>query len=107
MSALPYRDSGAGKKKQVEEMFDRISSRYDLLNHLLSANIDRRWRKRAIQLLVPHRPQTILDVATGTGDFALAAAALNPQKITGVDLSEGMLNAGRQKLKKKGFLLMD
>jgi demethylmenaquinone methyltransferase / 2-methoxy-6-polyprenyl-1,4-benzoquinol methylase len=106
MAATPYKQPGTSKKDQVEEMFDRISSRYDLLNHLLSANIDKIWRRRAIRRLRPFRPQTILDVATGTGDFALAAAKLIPGKITGIDLSEGMLTIGREKIKKKGLTHM-
>lgn len=84
-------------------MFDSISHRYDLLNHLLSLNIDKRWRKKAIKLLASHHPESILDIATGTADFALAATRLKPIKITGIDLSEGMLNIGRQKIKKKGL----
>jgi demethylmenaquinone methyltransferase/2-methoxy-6-polyprenyl-1,4-benzoquinol methylase len=101
MAAVPYNNSGKSKKDQVEEMFDHISHRYDLLNHLLSLNIDKMWRNKAIRLLRPHRPKTILDIATGTGDFAIAARKLHPEKITGIDLSEGMLGIGREKLKKK------
>ncbi len=103
MAAVPYKDSNLSKKGQVEEMFDQISHRYDLLNHLLSVNIDKVWRKRAVNLLKPFRPKTILDIATGTGDFALAAVRLNPEKITGIDLSEGMLEIGRKKVEKKGL----
>ena len=84
-------------------MFDQISSRYDLLNHLLSLNIDKLWRKRAVKYLQGFRPHTILDVATGTGDFALAAASIKPQKITGIDLSEEMLKIGNRKIAKKGL----
>lgn len=84
-------------------MFDSISHRYDFLNHLLSLNIDKVWRKKAIKLLEPFQPKTILDIATGTGDFAIAAKRLNPEKVVGVDLSEGMLNIGREKLKRKGL----
>jgi demethylmenaquinone methyltransferase / 2-methoxy-6-polyprenyl-1,4-benzoquinol methylase len=103
MVTLPYKDSDLNKKTQVEDMFDRISPRYDLLNHLLSANIDKLWRRKAIRLLRPYQPQTILDIATGTADFAVAAAQLNPEKITGIDLSEGMLKVGRQKIEKYGM----
>lgn len=103
MAATPYKQPGTSKKHQVEEMFDRISYRYDLLNHLLSANIDKIWRRHAIRRLRSFHPQIILDVATGTGDFALAAARLRPEKITGIDLSEGMLAIGREKIKKKGL----
>ena len=103
MAAVPYKDSNLSKKGQVEEMFDQISHRYDLLNHLLSINIDKLWRRRAVNLLIPFQPKTILDIATGTGDFALAAVRLNPEKITGIDLSEGMLKIGRKKVEKKGL----
>jgi demethylmenaquinone methyltransferase / 2-methoxy-6-polyprenyl-1,4-benzoquinol methylase len=103
MAILPYKDSDLSKKKQVEDMFDRISHRYDLLNHLLSANIDKLWRRNAIRMLRPHKPRTILDIATGTADFAVAAAQLKPEKITGIDLSEGMLRVGRKKIEKNGM----
>lgn len=103
MAAVPYKNSDLGKKGQVEKMFDHISPHYDLLNHLLSVNIDKIWRKKAVQLLEHFKPQSILDVATGTADFALAAAKLHPKKITGIDLSEGMLSIGRKKIEKKGL----
>jgi len=103
MAAVPYKDSGKSKKDQVEEMFDQISRRYDFLNHFLSLNIDKIWRKRAIKLLRPHQPKKILDIATGTADFAIAANKLNPEHVTGIDLSEGMLSIGRKKLKSKGL----
>ena len=103
MAAVPYKDSGLNKKAQVEKMFDRIAPRYDLLNHLLSVNIDKLWRRRAVKLLQRRNPKIILDVATGTADFALAAIRLKPQKIFGVDLSEKMLEAGREKIEKRGF----
>src|SRR5260221_4243018 len=84
-------------------MFDSISGNYDFLNHFLSLGIDIRWRKKAIRLLAKERPKVILDVATGTGDFAIEALRLNPEKIIGVDISEGMLNIGRGKMKAKGY----
>ena len=84
----------------MAKMFNNISHRYDFLNHFLSLGIDKIWRKRAISYLKPLRPQQILDVATGTGDFAIQALSLNPAKVTGVDISEGMLNMGRKKLDK-------
>src|SRR5690606_22826926 len=93
--------SEQSKKDQVEEMFNHISPRYDLLNHLLSANIDKLWRRNAIQKLKSQKPKLILDIATGTGDFAIAAARINEAKIIGIDISEGMLEVGRRKLKKK------
>lgn len=103
MAAVPYKNSSLSKKGQVEEMFDHISHRYDLLNHMLSANIDKIWRKKAIKMLRAFQPISILDVATGTADFALEAARLKPEKIVGIDLSEGMLKVGRQKIEKKGL----
>jgi len=96
----PYKNVDSGKKVQVEEMFDHIAPRYDFLNHFLSMGIDRIWRKKAIRLLKPLAPHTILDLATGTGDLAIAAIRLNPSKITGVDLSEKMLEHGRRKIRK-------
>lgn len=84
-------------------MFDNISAQYDFLNHLLSLGIDRSWRKKAIKILAEDRPAKILDIATGTGDFALEALSLNPAKITGVDISKGMLEKGKEKIRKKGL----
>ena len=103
MTALPYRDSKQSKKEQVEEMFDNISPKYDLLNHLLSANIDKIWRHKAIKKLQPFQPRHILDIATGTGDFAITATKLKEAHITGIDISEGMLRVGREKIEKKGL----
>lgn len=103
MTVLPYKEEPAGKKVQVAKMFDNISRRYDLLNHLLSMGIDRGWRKKAIRILKPLTPKQILDVATGTGDFAIQALVLGPDKVTGVDISEGMLEVGRQKLAKRNL----
>jgi demethylmenaquinone methyltransferase/2-methoxy-6-polyprenyl-1,4-benzoquinol methylase len=100
MGVVPYKDKEGSKKEQVTEMFDNISPKYDLLNHLLSAGIDIYWRKRAIRLLKKQQPKIILDIATGTGDFAIEALSLNPEKIIGVDISEGMLAVGREKIAK-------
>lgn len=100
MAVVPYKEESAGKKAQMAKMFNNISHRYDFLNHFLSLGIDRLWRKTAITLLKPLRPQFILDVATGTGDFAIQALSLNPERVTGVDISEGMLSMGRRKLEK-------
>ncbi|HTO16911.1 MAG TPA: bifunctional demethylmenaquinone methyltransferase/2-methoxy-6-polyprenyl-1,4-benzoquinol methylase UbiE [Edaphocola sp.] len=102
-TVTPLPESQAGKKQQVAEMFDRISERYDLLNHLLSLNIDKKWRKKAIQSLTPIQPKVILDVATGTGDLAITALNLNPESIIGVDISKGMLEKGKIKIKEKGL----
>lgn len=83
-------------------MFDRISGKYDLLNRLLSAGIDHRWRKKALKSLLPYQPEYILDIATGTGDMAfMADKILSPKRITGVDLSAGMLEIARKRLEKK------
>ncbi len=101
MSVVPYKDKEEGKKEQVATMFNNISKRYDLLNHVLSLGIDIIWRKKAIKLLQKEQPKFILDIATGTGDFAIEALALNPDKIIGVDISEGMLAVGKKKLKKR------
>lgn len=99
---VPYKDKDASKRQQVGEMFDNIAPKYDFLNHFLSAGIDILWRKKAIRLLRPFAPKRILDIATGTGDLALEALSLNPDKIVGVDISEGMLAVGRQKMKERG-----
>ncbi len=99
-AVVPFKDSGESKKKQVENMFDKIAFRYDFLNRFLSAGIDVSWRKKAIKELVSIHPKKILDVATGTGDFAITSyKILNPEKITGIDISEGMLDIGRKKIK--------
>ncbi len=103
MSVVPYKESSASKREQVAEMFDNVSPKYDLLNHVLSGGIDILWRKKAIKILQKENPQTILDIATGTADFAIEALALKPKKIIGVDISEGMLAVGREKIKKRGF----
>ena len=84
-------------------MFNSIAGKYDFLNHFLSAGIDIYWRRKAIGLLMAHPPRTILDIATGTGDFALEALRLSPEKITGVDISEGMLAVGREKIAKRNL----
>lgn len=92
----PYSDQRS-KKAQVEEMFDNIAHRYDFLNHLLSFGIDIRWRKKAVKSLADIQPKRILDVASGTGDFAFEALSLKPTKVIGFDLSEGMMKFGREK----------
>jgi demethylmenaquinone methyltransferase/2-methoxy-6-polyprenyl-1,4-benzoquinol methylase len=99
MTVLPYKEQEASKKEQVAQMFNNISHKYDFLNHLLSGGIDILWRKKAIKLLKAAQPKNILDIATGTGDFAIEALALKPEKIVGVDISEGMLNVGKRKSK--------
>jgi demethylmenaquinone methyltransferase/2-methoxy-6-polyprenyl-1,4-benzoquinol methylase len=98
----PYNKANASKKEEVEEMFDNISGKYDFLNHFLSLGIDKLWRKKAIKILKEFQPKVIMDMATGTGDFAIEALKLNPERVVGVDLSNGMLEVGRKKMKKKG-----
>lgn len=95
----PYNTKDS-KKEQVAQMFDNIAFRYDLLNSILSLGIHKGWRKKCVKLLREQRPQVILDVATGTGDFAIQCAKLEPKKIIGVDISEGMMKYGREKIKK-------
>ena len=100
----PYQNSDLSKKKQVEQMFDNISHKYDFLNHFLSFGIDKIWRNKTIKIVSENNPKYILDVATGTGDLAFVAQKkLNPNKIVGLDISNGMLNVGRQKSKKRGL----
>ncbi len=105
MSRYPQEDikpyNGNERKTiQVEKMFDNIAPAYDRLNHLLSLDIDKSWRRKAIRLLKPFRPQHILDVATGTGDFAIQAyRMLRPAELVGTDISEGMMDIGREKVR--------
>ncbi len=101
MAVLPYKEQQGSKKEQVAQMFDNISGRYDFLNHFLSLGIDILWRKRAIRELKGMSPKLILDVATGTGDFAVEALAAGPERVIGVDISEGMLEMGRKKMIRK------
>ena len=99
----PY-NSTDEKGKVVEEMFDNIASTYDTLNHRLSWNIDKSWRKKAIRRLAPFSPKTILDIATGTGDFAIMSAKmLLPKTHIGADISDKMMEIGRQKVKEEGL----
>lgn len=92
------------KGQQVELMFDQIAPSYDKLNHRLSWNIDRSWRRKAIKQLLPFKPQSMLDIATGTGDFAIQSAEmLRPKQLLGVDISEGMMEIGREKVEQRGL----
>ncbi len=100
---LPYKDLKDPKKVQVARMFDNISGNYDFLNHFLSLGIDIHWRKKAIKMLGENNPKVILDVATGTGDFAIQAMDINPEKVIGVDISIGMLEVGKKKIAKKNL----
>ena len=98
----PYHEGE--KTQQVEQMFDNIAPTYDTLNHRLSWDIDRRWRRKAISQLAPYGPKTMLDIATGTGDFAIMAAQmLHPERLIGADISEGMMQIGRRKAQEAGL----
>jgi len=99
----PYNSEDKSKKEEVAEMFNNISKKYDFLNHFLSLGIDKIWRKKAVKKLLEIQPKRILDLATGTGDFAIALLKLKPNEIIGMDISDGMLDVGRIKMKKKGF----
>lgn len=92
-----------GKKVTVQEMFDVISPKYDFLNHFLSFGLDNGWRKKLVSILAARNPTSVLDVATGTADLAIATASLNPKKIIGIDLSEKMLAIGREKINRLGL----
>ena len=102
MSKVTPYNSSKSKKKQVSEMFDNIANSYDFLNHSLSLGMDNVWRKIAIKKLT-NNPKIILDIATGTGDFAVSAAKYTDAKITGIDISQGMLNVGIEKVRKKNL----
>src|SRR5476651_1771680 len=100
----PYAENNGTKKQQVADMFNNISKTYDFLNHFLSLGIDIIWRKKAIDELKKDQPKLILDVATGTGDFAFEAfTILKPEKIIGVDISQGMLDIAKQKIAKRNL----
>lgn len=101
MTVKPYKDKAEGKKEQVAGMFNNIAHRYDFLNHFLSMGIDRSWRKKTISVLKNNNPLNILDIATGTGDLAIEALKINPTMVTGIDISEGMLEQGRKKVIEK------
>lgn len=103
-TVTPYKEASVGKKQQVAKMFDNISGTYDFLNHFLSFGIDVIWRKKAIRSLQSIRPKFMLDVATGTGDFAFESIKiLNPEKIIGVDISQGMLDVANAKITKRNL----
>jgi demethylmenaquinone methyltransferase/2-methoxy-6-polyprenyl-1,4-benzoquinol methylase len=99
----PYKDSDLSKKEQVTKMFDTISGDYDGLNRVISFGIDIKWRKKVVKLIKAQEPKTILDIATGTGDLAIAMADTDAEKIIGLDISSGMLEIGKQKINKKGL----
>ena len=97
---VPYQDKKSSKKTQVRQMFDGISPQYDLMNRIISGGIDVKWRKNVVALLLPKKPKKILDMATGTGDLAVALAQTQATEIVGIDISEGMLDIGKKKVKK-------
>jgi demethylmenaquinone methyltransferase/2-methoxy-6-polyprenyl-1,4-benzoquinol methylase len=97
-NVTPYKDSELGKKEQVAQMFDTISGNYDGLNRVISFGIDVKWRKKVLKLVADTQPDTILDIATGTGDLALLMTQTNATKIIGLDISAGMLSVGRKKI---------
>lgn len=100
---IPYRNSDLSKKGQVEKMFNNISKEYDILNRVISFGIDVSWRKKIVKILKYKNPSTILDVATGTGDLAIAMVKTNAQKIIGLDISKGMLDVGIEKIKDRNL----
>lgn len=97
----PYKDSSLGKKEQVTKMFDTISTNYDGLNRVISFGIDIKWRKRVVAILKNKQPQSILDIATGTGDLAINLVETGAKKIVGLDISAGMLEVGKKKILEK------
>ncbi|TRW26419.1 bifunctional demethylmenaquinone methyltransferase/2-methoxy-6-polyprenyl-1,4-benzoquinol methylase UbiE [Flavobacterium zepuense] len=97
-NVTPYKDSGLGKKEQVAQMFDTISGNYDGLNRVISFGIDVKWRKKVLNLVAAKNPNTILDIATGTGDLAILMAQTSAREIIGADISEGMMEVGRKKV---------
>ena len=99
----PYDNSQQGKKQQVTEMFDNISGTYDGLNRVISWGSDVKWRKKVVAKVAEVHPSQVLDVATGTGDLAIALTAIEGVKVTGLDISEGMLAVGREKVAKRGL----
>ena len=97
----PYKDSDLSKKEQVAQMFDTISGNYDGLNRVISFGIDVKWRKKVLKLVSDRNPETILDIATGTGDLAILMASTSAKKIIGLDISAGMLEVGKKKIEEK------
>ncbi|WP_034062137.1 bifunctional demethylmenaquinone methyltransferase/2-methoxy-6-polyprenyl-1,4-benzoquinol methylase UbiE [Lacinutrix jangbogonensis] len=99
----PYKDSNLGKKEQVTKMFDTISGEYDGLNRVISFGIDIKWRKKVVEIIKATHPETVLDIATGTGDLAINLAETSALKITGLDISSGMLDVGKTKIAAKNL----
>ncbi|KJD33445.1 ubiquinone biosynthesis methyltransferase UbiE [Tamlana nanhaiensis] len=103
LKVKPYKNSDLGKKEQVAKMFDTISEEYDGLNRVISFGIDVKWRKKVVQMVGATNPDSILDIATGTGDLAINLAQTQATKIVGLDISSGMLEVGKEKIKKRGL----
>lgn len=101
IKVTPYTDSDLSKKEQVAQMFDKVSNNYDFLNRIMTFGIDIKWRKKVVAIVGKKKPQTILDIATGTGDFAIMLSKLKPKKIIGLDISKGMLDIGIKKINAK------
>lgn len=99
----PYKNRDSSKKEQVTKMFDNISNEYDNLNRVITFGIDIKWRNKVVKIVESSNPETILDIATGTGDLAINFSKTSAKKIIGLDISNGMLEVGRQKIKKKGL----
>ncbi|WP_299273730.1 bifunctional demethylmenaquinone methyltransferase/2-methoxy-6-polyprenyl-1,4-benzoquinol methylase UbiE [uncultured Psychroserpens sp.] len=99
----PYKDSDLNKKQQVTQMFDNISKEYDGLNRVISFGIDIKWRNKVVDIIAQNKPERILDIATGTGDLAISLAKTKAKKIVGLDISDGMLEVGRKKIKSKNL----
>ena len=97
---VPYKNNRSSKKKQVRQMFDSISARYDIINRIISGGLDLKWRKNVVKVVKHKRPKRILDVATGTGDLAIALGKNLASEIIGIDISEQMLEIGKKRLKK-------
>ena len=102
-NVTPYKDSELGKKEQVAQMFDTISGNYDGLNRVISFGVDIKWRKKVLKLVSDKNPKTVLDIATGTGDLAILMTNTSAEKIIGLDISAGMLEVGRNKIKAKNL----
>lgn len=103
ISTKPYKNSDSSKKEQVAQMFDTISSEYDNLNRVISFGVDVSWRKKMVKMIASRQPKTILDVATGTGDLAILLSTIENAEITGLDISAGMLEVGKQKIAHKNL----
>jgi len=99
----PYKDQDNSRKEQVKQMFDNISGNYDFMNRIMTFGIDIKWRKKVVKIVAETKAQEILDIATGTGDFAIMLAGIKPKKIVGLDISPGMLEIGKKKVKEKGL----